>query len=143
MLTLSGRGDVEAQNPSSASLGLNPPLGLLPPSFCPCSSLLSLFSGLSMAEMQEQAETLAEQTDATVAEQLTLEAEAGALRRALANLTSSWQQSLPTEAGPDQTNRTGHTNDTEGVSLERPLRGGKRNLVYVLRGFMHVGKKKF
>lgn len=72
--------------------------------------------------MQEQKETLAVQTDAAVAEQLTLEAEAGALQRALANLTSSL---LPTEASQspetDQTNRTSQTDDTRGVSLERHL----------------------
>ncbi|XP_029692909.1 laminin subunit gamma-3 isoform X1 [Takifugu rubripes] len=71
-----------------------------------------------IAEMQEQTETLAEQTDAAVAEQLTLEAEAGALRRALANVTSSLHRLLPTEAIPDQTNRTGHTNSTGGRADE-------------------------
>lgn len=76
--------------------------------------------------MQEQTETLAEQTDAAVAEQLTLEAEAGALRRALANVTSSLHR---LEARPDQTNRTGRANDTGGVSTRRHLRGGKRSLL--------------
>lgn len=100
--------------------------GLVPPSFCPYSRLLPLFSGRSIAEMQEQTETLAEQTDAAVAEQLTLEVEAGALRRALANVTSSLHR---LEARPDQTNRTGHTNDTGGVSTQRHPPGGKRSLV--------------
>lgn len=74
--------------------------------------------------MREQKAELAAQADSTVAEQLTLEVEAEALRRALANDTSP---SAPTGASPapelEQANRTSQANDTTGVSPGRHLRG--------------------
>lgn len=68
--------------------------------------------------MQEQKETLTAQADATVAERLTVEAEAEALRRALDNITSSLHQLAPTGSSPspEQTNQTGLTNETTRVS---------------------------
>lgn len=67
--------------------------------------------------MREQKKALAVQADSTVAEQLTLEVEAEALRRALANDTSSSAPEL------EQANRRSQTNDTTGVSPGRHLWG--------------------
>lgn len=68
--------------------------------------------------MREQKAELAAQADSTVAEQLTLEVQAEALRRALANDTSSSLQ---------QGNRTSQPNDTTGVSPGAPPVGCKWN----------------
>lgn len=84
-------------------------------------SSLSPSSGLSITDMQEQNERLTGQADATVTEQLTAEAEAEALRRALGNITSSLRQFAPTGSSPspEQTNQTGSTNETTEVSPRR------------------------
>lgn len=80
-----------------------------------------LSSGFSITDMQEQKERLTAQADATVAEQLTVEAEAEPLRRALGNITSSLHQLGPTGFSPlpEQMNQTGWTNETTGVSPRR------------------------
>lgn len=96
------------------------------PSIFTSSLSLSLFPALSISGMQEQKEALTARADAAVAEQLTLEEGAGALRLALGNITASLRQLAPTGASPSpelgQTNRTGPANDTAGVSPGRHLR---------------------
>lgn len=69
--------------------------------------------------MQDQKGKLTAQADATVAEQLTAEAEAEALRRALGNTTSSLHQLAPSGSSPppEQTNQT--TDETMRVSPRR------------------------
>lgn len=76
--------------------------------------------------MQEQKETLMAQANATVAKQLTVEAEAEALRRALGNITLSLHQLTLTGSSlsPEQTNQTGSTNETTGVSLRHDCTNG-------------------
>lgn len=88
--------------------------------------MCSLSLSVSITDMQEQKETLMAQTNATVAEQLAVEAQAEALRRALGNITLSLHQLAPTGSSlsPEQTNQTGSTNETTGVSLRRHCTNG-------------------